>query len=200
MNRYVTQLLEDIELSAAHAHLSRWPIKPDEDEEYDLEEAVFYARRVVLADRIGLPAYSFPPIDCLSEKQAELLASALEDCLHHFGYLPVFPRLVNAVQRYLLLRECLKEEVPVLHQQLWPLACCKHQPASCPLGSYCGQCHAEPPPDSEPDDLGGEWSQHPDYYHWKKAFPEPDYFTDSFNNPPDTDDDDDDVGDWWLRP
>lgn len=182
MNRYVDQLLEDIEYAAAIAHLGR--SAADEDEDSSPEDEPLYARRMKLSERIGIASIAFPPLARLTAAQATRLEAALEDCLHHYGYVPLFPPGLEAPQRYVLLCNCLDDEAPVLQQHLWRFECCKGNPATCPLGEACSHCF--PPalgrgPDWET--YGEAWSQHPDAYHWKKAFPDPDHLSDSLDHP-----------------
>jgi hypothetical protein len=180
MNRYVDQLLEDIEHAAAVAHLGRGA--QDEDEERSPEDELLYARRMRLSERIGIARVAFPPLARLTEAQANRLEAALEDCLHHYGYVPLFPPGLEGPQRYVLLYHCLNEEVPVLYQQLWHFECCKGEPLTCPLGEACAHCFS-PPLSGRADweAYGDAWSQHPDAYHWNKAFPDPDHLSDSLD-------------------
>lgn len=141
MDRYLAQLLEDIEASIAAVPVFQRQGDFDAEEDYvEEEDALMYRRRALLEEIIGIEQIQFPPADRLTEIQIAPILYALERCLDTYGYRPEFPAYLQPRYYYTLLRAQLNRSVPLLMGEVFPLYLCPpSEETSCLLGDSC-QC------------------------------------------------------------
>lgn len=141
MNRYLAQLLEDIEAATAAApQFERQSLFDTDEDFFDEEEAFTYRKQEILGAIIGIEQVQLPPADRMTEDQITPILYALEHCLDTYGYRPEFPAYLQPRYYYTLLRTQLRREVPLLMGEVFPLYLCVPTPESnCLLGESC-QC------------------------------------------------------------
>lgn len=126
MDRYIEQLLE--ELDQLRQAASCWQLSLSEIlfENISLEEEVAVAPRLPLYERLRMTPEAFPPAHLMSHSNRVSLLFALEDTLRAMGYQACYPIGTPSYARYEWLREQLSKELPILRHNTWPLHFWQH--------------------------------------------------------------------------
>lgn len=145
MEKYIQQLLEDIEV--AHYNLPDTPdigiLYPDHPAlEYGLDHIAEWkcAPYQPFEKLLGLTADQFPPIEKLRHDEIELLVEKLLQLWAAFNFHADFPNDLPNYLKYQLMINKLSEEVQYVSSGTIHFEFCDYDPQHCPYGiEYC-QC------------------------------------------------------------
>ena len=139
MERYIEQLLEDIEEAKdkvptfSHNHNKELFLMP-------LQIEREHAPEKPLGEWLGLKKIQFPPSCRLNKNQIKRLMLAMEDLLVTFNYITYFPESYPLQARYDILINHLDKKTPFLTYNFWQIDFCEYDASNCPFGSTHCQC------------------------------------------------------------
>ncbi|MCK4663746.1 MAG: hypothetical protein KAT68_12820 [Bacteroidales bacterium] len=147
MNRYVKQLIEDIEKS-----ISKVPepneiyegLDPESDEN-DIEdmshvEQYLNGEELPMEQYFGLEQELFPHVDKLTSEQIDMLTEAFARLWNAYHFVPDFPENLPNKIRYKLMREYLKHETTCVTFGEIHMEFCDYDEENCPFPGYCNTC------------------------------------------------------------
>ncbi len=114
MQRYISQLLIDLEASACNApvannYRARHPFEREDNDDQ------FGQRHLRLQELFGLPVGIFPPVERLTKSQVTLVLKALEKLWDAWYIDWDFPPTLTARRRYTLMVEYMERELVLFH-------------------------------------------------------------------------------------
>lgn len=139
MERYIEQLLEDIE--EAKGNVPAFPFCTDRTLfllSPQAERAT--APEKPLGQWLGLERLQFPPSCRLNTDQIKRLMLAMEDLLVMFNYITYFPTSYPLAARYDILVNHLDKKTPLLTYNFWQIDFCEYDINNCPFGQAHCQC------------------------------------------------------------
>ena len=138
MNRYIEQLLEDIQYSAslAEGRLKNWNKFDNLDADCVFDDEVDTSG-VKLSELFSIDKMFFPDRKRLNQKQISQLADAMEELWKAYGLNPVFPDNVSDEVRYCQMREHLDHETYPVYGKVVDVELCDYLPEHCPLFNWC---------------------------------------------------------------
>ncbi len=143
MQRYLNQLLADVEMAARSApeYISKRVIARfmDDDDELDLPTA---PRNVRLCDLFGLNRYAFPPSEKLTKKQLTSLLTGIENLWRSWNIRWAAPPRLTARPRYnIMVEKMTAEKIPYDYEYGASIDFCAERDAGkCPFGDE-NLCH-----------------------------------------------------------
>ncbi|TXB65604.1 hypothetical protein [Phaeodactylibacter luteus] len=141
MEKYVNYLVQDI--LAAMENVPHYLMGDEEEEDLEFltpDEEAKDAPRKPLGLIAGLDPNWFPPEERLEDDQLLQILDALNDCLDAYGFILNFPLGLPSRQRYAILAQQLRKEVPVLKYNTWQIDFCNYDTVACPFGARYCQC------------------------------------------------------------
>lgn len=143
MQRYVVQLLADLEMAARHAPtVGAYAMRPpffEEDEDH--LEPRYQVTMLRLCDLFGLTAGVFPPQERLTKSQVTKLLTSIEALWRSWGINWTCPRQLSARRRYTVMTEHMQNELVGYHPDYGADVdfCARHAEHICPFGEN-GEC------------------------------------------------------------
>ncbi len=146
MERYITQLIEDIHKARTHvkAPSEEWDSVNLEDEG-EIEDMAFaekyiYGKSEPLYKITGIATEMFPPPEKLSTLQQEKLALEMEALLLHHNFMADFPVALPQNQKYAFLRNIWDQEQVEVSFGTVHIEFCDFETDNCPFPGYCTTC------------------------------------------------------------
>lgn len=138
MDRYIEQLLDDIQYSAsiAEKRLKNRNKLDNLEADYVFDDEID-AFGVKLSELFAIDKIFFPDRKRLSRKQISQLADAMEKLWKAYGLNPVFPDNVSDEVRYCQMREHLDHETYPVHGKVVDVELCDYLPEHCPFFNWC---------------------------------------------------------------
>jgi hypothetical protein len=143
MEKYITQLLADLEKAKDHLppDYDVQIMNPDDPAlEYGLIGVAEYLNSPYypLENILGIKAEWFPPANKLNVPQIKALVTKLTALWSAFNYHADFPKKLPVDIRYRLMVEKLKEETQYVSDGFIGFEFCHYEPEECPFGKeYC---------------------------------------------------------------
>lgn len=145
LQRYINQLLTDIEIATKNVPEPWYPLEEEADDEFGVlpwMEDPENAPTKSLEEWTNLKKEQFPPESRLTDSQVSTLLSAIKHMLDVYNCSAVFQIEVPARIQYRVIRERFRQEVPMLKANYFFFEFCdkKGQPnkSECLLGEkYC---------------------------------------------------------------
>jgi hypothetical protein len=141
MNRYLQQLIEDLQrarISKQNAQNMSW--SDDEEESISAAEVFVNGTPKPLSVITGIEKYTLPPPEKLTPSQCEILASELTDLLLFFHLVPDFPLSFPLHLQYAFLRNLWDNEYVELPFGENHIEFCNYNESECPFPGYCKIC------------------------------------------------------------
>lgn len=161
MQKYVTQLIQDIEEvirmrwqeHPPHFYQAGIPdpylIKPENiadkpPEEVPFEEQIEEVERYKngdakqnMYDHFGFSFVQFPPINKLNKRQADELNNAILRMWAAFNYTASVPKRAPSDILYPILCQQMEKPQMLLNNGIIGIEFCEYNPKTCPFGTYC---------------------------------------------------------------
>ncbi len=144
MQRYLNQLLGDLDVATRHApdassyrYVSSFP---DDEDEYDLGPT--FTREVRLCELFDLAPEAFPPVERLTKKQVAAMLTAFETLWKAYRIAFDAPYGLTARPRYTCMVELMTEDTVPYHYDFGARLnfCARRSEGHCPFGTE-GSCH-----------------------------------------------------------
>ena len=139
MQRYVQQLLTDIESAKKRPTPPKMELTPDLEVVRGAEEFL-YGQEFEMEKIFGLEKQEFPPIEKLNTKEIESLANALLELWEVFHFSPVFPEGLPAVYQYKLLVSHLDHKTTFVSMGTNNMEFCDYETENCPFPDEFCMC------------------------------------------------------------
>lgn len=148
MNRYIHQLIEDleeaIELAPTRETLHdncQFESEDDEDEtSLAFIEHYLFGNEIELGKIVDIEQILLPPIEKLTKSQAAKLFPYLESLLSEYGFELDFPNNVPASLKYELVRQSWTDKFVPVNMGVQVIEFCDYDFDFCPFGSELCQC------------------------------------------------------------
>lgn len=144
MNRYLEQLLEDMDvvISSQNAVRSHLDIL-GESELCESEEGILCCERTEkLSKIIGFDRCYFPPHEKLTDDQLTVVYTQLLCVLDNFNFFLDFPNGLDVRSKYVMLLDIMDEETTYSNAKVTVLEFCDYDYDTCPFGAELCQCKA----------------------------------------------------------
>jgi len=137
MERYLSQLIEDLKNAAKRKRPPKMELDPELEVVRGAEEYL-YGTPYKLSTLLGIDKNAFPPQEKFNDKQLYLLATEIENLWAAFNFYPVFPNDLPAIYRYKLLISKWDEPVQYVSAGNIHIEFCDYETENCPFPEkYC---------------------------------------------------------------
>lgn len=145
MNRYIHQLIEDLEEAIVLApdreiFSDNYEFESEDDTGIAFIEHYLYGQQVELGRIVGVEQILLPPIEKLSKKQSAKLFPYLEGLLSAYGFELDFPKNVPDALKYKLIRQVWTDKFVPVKTGIQTIEFCDYDFDFCPFGSELCQC------------------------------------------------------------
>lgn len=140
MEKYVNYLIADLRATVQEVPATVQQKREEGEPFLSAEEEEENAPREPLAQCLGVNPEWFPPRSRLSEQQVDRILSALNRCLHAYGFVPNFPMGLPLDRQYEVIVGHLPKSVPVLTYNAYQIDFCDYEPKGCPFGNQFCHC------------------------------------------------------------
>lgn len=147
MNRYIHQLIEDLEEAVALApnreiFYDNYEFESEDEEEASIAfiEHYLYGEQIELGKIVGIEQILLPPVEKLNKKQSAKLFPHLESLLSVHGFELDFPKNVPESLKYELLRQVWTDKFVPVKMGIQTIEFCDYDCDFCPFGSELCQC------------------------------------------------------------
>lgn len=148
MNRYIHQLIEDLEEAIALApnreiFCDNYEFESeDEEDEASIAfiEHYLYGKQIELGKIVGIEQILLPPIEKLNKLQITKLFPYLENLLSEYGFELDFPMNVPDTLKYELVRQVWTDKFVPVNIGVQTIEFCDYDCDFCPFGSELCQC------------------------------------------------------------
>ncbi len=163
MQRYITQLIEDLHEIAQLQKQMAANTKPDHDDDALLKhfkdiENYIHGKEVPISEITGILPEQLPPPEMLNETQKTQLSVELENFLEHYNFALDFPNNYPKHLRYPFIKNFWTENhIPMRHGTIH-IEFCEYDETNCPFEGYCNSCYQFGEEDKYLDSKGLEGS------------------------------------------
>ena len=142
MNRYLEQLVEDLDLAVSNQIALRSHLDIlGESEMCEAEEGVNYDEKTSpLSKIIGFDKCYFPPEEKLTDDQVAVVYSRLLCVLDNYNFFLDFPDKVEIRTKYIMVLDILDEETTYSNAKVTIIEFCDFDYDTCPFGAELCQC------------------------------------------------------------
>ncbi len=145
MQRYVDQLIEDIEEIIKWQTAQKQPSKQSDDDDMDMEAEFEEIERYVsgegevhFGEHCGLSKIQFPPPERLSFEQMNQISNAMDRLMFSFHLRAALPDVIPVVMAYQTFVNVLEKEVMMMDFGMITIEFCDYEWKQCPWGvAYC---------------------------------------------------------------
>jgi hypothetical protein len=132
MQKYIAQLIEDIQEAKRRPHPPKMFLPPELECMRGAEEYL-HGEYYEMGQLFGLKKIQFPPIDRLNPKQIEDVTAELELLWEAFNFVPDFPKGLPTKYKYNILVEYLEHKTTYVSEGHNHFEFCTYEPESCPF-------------------------------------------------------------------
>jgi hypothetical protein len=148
MNRYIHQLIEDLEEAIVLApnreiFADNYEFEgEDEEDETSIAfiEHYLYGEQIELGKIVGIEQILLPPIEKLNKKQSAKILPYLLELLSAYGFELDFPDNVPPALKYKLIRQVWMDKFVPVKVGIQTIEFCDYDCDFCPFGSELCQC------------------------------------------------------------
>ncbi len=142
MNRYIEQLIEDLQAARKFAPKQRSRNEMNEEEIWDelveIDKIIDEEPDRPLQNIFGIDPASFPPIDKLTTEQAQLLSAKILELWAAFNIEASYPKNFPLERFYPMLVEKFRKPFMYFPMGITGIEFCHYEPEECPFGDeYC---------------------------------------------------------------
>lgn len=139
MQRYIEQLIEDIDLQISKTR-NALNNNVSDDEEFEKPELYENSEQKRIEDYIGIETSCLPPDERINEEQLRDLFPKLLELLECRKLYLDFPCELPIRIKYKLMRKKWSEEILIIESGETHIEFCSYLKESCPLPEYCDYC------------------------------------------------------------
>jgi hypothetical protein len=142
MNRYLEQLIEDMDLAVSNqiAIRSHLDILGEGEVCETEQESPSDAKTFPLSRIIGFEKCYFPPEEKLTDDQVKVVYTHLLCVLDNYNFFLDFPDKVDIRAKYIMLLEALDEDTTYSNAKVTIIEFCDYDYDTCPFGIELCQC------------------------------------------------------------
>lgn len=148
MNRYIHQLIEDLEEAIALApereiFCDNYEFDYEDEEDHmslAYIEHYLYGKQIPLSEIVQIDQILLPPVEKLNSNHIEKVFPLLEELLNNYGFELDFPEGVPLQLKYELVREVWTEKFVHMNTGVQAIEFCDYDFNSCPFGSELCEC------------------------------------------------------------
>jgi hypothetical protein len=141
MEKYVNQLVEDLEHSTRHCAAKEVSCRSHTIDD-ELEESEMFVTRngILLSTIVGIASETFPPGQKLTDRQVQKLADSMVRLLNVYHFFPDFPANLPGRLKYTALVNIWDKEYAPLAFGEYHIEFCNYEAEHCPFPGYCNKC------------------------------------------------------------
>ncbi|MEX1191605.1 MAG: hypothetical protein WED10_06235 [Brumimicrobium sp.] len=147
MNRYIHQLIEDLDEATLHVQDASEFCSDnffDEDEndiiDFELFEAILEGKEKPLSQIVGIERDLLPPANRLNAQQIDSLYPHIEDLLFSYNFDLNFPDGVSTELKYSMIRDIWEDKFLYSSMGFCTIDFCDYDCDFCPFGSELCSC------------------------------------------------------------
>lgn len=142
MNRYLEQLIDDMNIAVANQIAIRSHLDIlGESEVCECEEEIPRAEKTApLSSIIGFDKCYFPPEEKLTDDQVTVVYTHLLCVLDNYNFFLDFPDNTDVRTKYIMVLDALNEETTYSNAKVTILEFCDYDHETCPFGAELCQC------------------------------------------------------------
>jgi hypothetical protein len=148
MNRYIHQLIEDLEEAISLApdreiFCDNYELDYEDEEDHmslAFMEAYMQGKQIPLSEIVGIDQILLPPVEKLNNDHVQKIYPSIEKLLCNYGFELDFPENVPIQLKYKLVRDVWNEKFVQTNTGVQVIEFCDYDFNSCPFGSDLCEC------------------------------------------------------------